>query len=577
MDVTTLMTAVAISKSLPDSAAAEAAASAAAAAESAEEAAASAAQASEIAANIPEDYSELSDDVSNLKSAVTQLDDFLLVPTEVETIDHYYIGNNGIASISSGNTIISDYIDVSEYKTIKIKAWAYWGNRTYAWYNSNKELVSLSDPAPNTSTHTSYENVLAVPSGVKYIVLSGFNMIDNSQSPIVFVPSVIGDLDDLETTAKDNLVEAINEANQNVPNGGVTETKLDSTLRGKIRSFEATNEAVDDFTDQIYVDSQATIEGHYYIGNNGVTGISSGATCVSDYVDVSKCEKIKIRARAYYACRFYAWYDSSKELVSVSDAAPNTSDHTLYEAEITVPSGAAYIVVAGFNNAASEYPKAYLPKLVVNDYKEYVGKKWVCIGDSLTAINTRTNKHYYDYVSEKTGISIVNLGTDGAGYKRKYDENKAFYQRISDVPTDADVVTIFGSGNDGTYVANDLGTVTDTGTETLCGCINTAIDALIARIPTVSLGIVSPTPWVGNPPSNPSCSMAIISDTLKTICANRSIPFLDLYHCSNLRPWTEEGRAACYTKDDGNGVHPDETGHKLIAGRFKVFVESLLC
>lgn len=61
-----------------------------------------------------------------------------------------------------------------------------------------------------------------------------------------------------------------------------------------------------------------------------------------------------------------------------------------------------------------------------------------------------------------------------------------------------------------------------------------------------------------------------------TICKIRSIPFLDLYHRSNLRPWTVEGRAACYSKDDRNGVHPDETGHKIIAPRFKSLIESLL-
>lgn len=55
-----------------------------------------------------------------------------------------------------------------------------------------------------------------------------------------------------------------------------------------------------------------------------------------------------------------------------------------------------------------------------------------------------------------------------------------------------------------------------------------------------------------------------------------TIKALDLYHCSNLRPWTEEGRVACYSKDDGNGVHPDENGHKLIAQRFKAFLDTLI-
>lgn len=208
--------------------------------------------------------------------------------------------------------------------------------------------------------------------------------------------------------------------------------------------------------------------------------------------------------------------------------------------------------------------------------KPWTGKKWVCVGDSLTEVNSRTTKHYFDYVAELTGITTVNMGVSGSGYKRKEDTNQAFYQRVSNIPTDADVVTIFGSGNDLTYIS-DLGTPTDSTTDTLCGCINTTLDVIIQRIPAVSLGIVSPTPWAGNQPTlDDSNTMARYSKALAEICKIRSIPFLDLYHCSNLRPWTAEGRAACYTKDDGNGVHPDETGHKLIAPRFKVFVESLL-
>jgi hypothetical protein len=63
---------------------------------------------------------------------------------------------------------------------------------------------------------------------------------------------------------------------------------------------------------------------------------------------------------------------------------------------------------------------------------------------------------------------------------------------------------------------------------------------------------------------------------LKEICERRSIPFLDLYHCSNLRPWDDDFLPIAYSKDDGGGVHPDEIGHKLIANRFKVFIESIM-
>jgi hypothetical protein len=100
---------------------------------------------------------------------------------------------------------------------------------------------------------------------------------------------------------------------------------------------------------------------------------------------------------------------------------------------------------------------------------------------------------------------------------------------------------------------------------------------LIGLKPTIQLGIVAPTPWEDYPPDlNDSNAMAQYVKALKEICYLRSIPFLDLYHESNLRPWTAEGRAACYSKDEGHGVHPDEEGHKIIAPRFEGFLDSLL-
>lgn len=204
--------------------------------------------------------------------------------------------------------------------------------------------------------------------------------------------------------------------------------------------------------------------------------------------------------------------------------------------------------------------------------KIWDNKTWACLGDSLTEHNERTKLNYHDYISNLTGIKIVNLGKSGTGYKSGGNEY-AFRTRVSSIPLDASVVTIFGSVND---MADTLGEPTDTGTTTVCGCINTTIDAIVTRIPTVSLGIVAPTPTDDYPPSVANNAMELYTAALKEICDLRSIPFLDLYHCSNLRPWTSEGRAACFSKDDGNGTHPNEYGHKLIASRFKGFLDTLV-
>jgi len=203
----------------------------------------------------------------------------------------------------------------------------------------------------------------------------------------------------------------------------------------------------------------------------------------------------------------------------------------------------------------------------------WAGKKWVCIGDSLTEVNTRTTKHYYEYVQDLTGINVVNMGLSGSGYGAKNDIDGAFYQRILNTPTDADVITIFGSFND-TFTEIPLGTSADGGTSTLGGCMNTTLTNLFNIIPLANLGIVSPPPWANRTPSTADAVSYV--ELIEDVCKKWSIPYLDLFHSSQLRPWDSTFRQYAYTRDEGAGTHPDENGHKLLAPRFKGFLDTIL-
>lgn len=228
----------------------------------------------------------------------------------------------------------------------------------------------------------------------------------------------------------------------------------------------------------------------------------------------------------------------------------------------------------------------------IPETREWTGKKWAAVGDSLTYDEyVTTTAYYHDHIAEETGITVVNMGQGGTGYKRTFDtgDGYAFYQRILNVPTDADVITIFGSGNDlsTTYETYGLGEATDTGTDTICGCINTTLDNLFSVYPTANVGIIMPTPWKAFYPSATEADgkayrMTLLCQRLKAICESRSIPYLDLYHGSGLRPWDKAFRDAVYTKDDVEsdgelgGVHLDENGHKIIATKIRAFLNTLL-
>ena len=139
---------------------AEARAAAATATEKAGEAAASAEQAQEILDSIPEDYSQLSEDVSNLN-----LEHINLFNTNTIT-EGQYIANDGSLDTNL-DFFASDFIDVSEYSSITLSY-----THIAHWYDSSKADISAVD-GMNTVDHG--DATVTVPSNAKYIRFSTYN------------------------------------------------------------------------------------------------------------------------------------------------------------------------------------------------------------------------------------------------------------------------------------------------------------------------------------------------------------------------------------------------------------------
>lgn len=352
-------------------------------------------------------------------------------------------------------------------------------------------------------------------------------------------------------------------------------TNLETSIDEALRIDNA------DFIKPKYAPFEITLTASKYIAANGtIADIANSHYKVSQYIDVSNIDAVYVSANGDFSHGVAAFYKDDYIVDSVPLKANSGSTITQFVDELlAVPTTAKYLVIAGVDqayNPSGYYQEGY--KL-----KKWTGLKWAAVGDSLTEINVRTTMHYHDYIAQDTGITVINMGRSGTGYKRQYEDNLAFYQRIANVPADADVVTIFGSGNDQLYYSDtDMGTATDVfdaenpEDNTLGACINHTIDVLYSIIPTVQLGIIAPCPWTNYNPANHNNGMAKYTELLRQICFNRSIPFLDMYHESNLRPWDASFRELAYSKDGGSGTHPDETGHKLMAGRFRVFLDSLL-
>lgn len=299
--------------------------------------------------------------------------------------------------------------------------------------------------------------------------------------------------------------------------------------------------------------------------------------------EVKPGETYRIRCETHYENGLYALCNEAGYPVECLAGTSTDGSIDTVEKTVVIPQGVAQLRVAGMPSFAGA-KGALCQKLV--ERRCHTGGvwshlKWACIGDSLTEENTKTDKHYFDYIQEKTGIQVVNLGQSGLGYAQPITRN-GFDKLATSVPDDCDVVTIFGSGND---AGSELGVLTDNllSSQTVCGALNYIITRITRDHPNVKLGIVSPTPWYGQHPIVDGCWMTEYVEALKAVCELRGIPFLDLYHLSGFQTTNADGtiNTAChdtfFSKDDeGVSTHPNEVGHKHLSSHFYAFLQSLI-
>lgn len=307
-----------------------------------------------------------------------------------------------------------------------------------------------------------------------------------------------------------------------------------------------------------------------FLDSSGVKDVATTYTdwYVTDEIDVTPFTFYYITASARYANHYlYTFYDANGNVLTYESATGSTVA-SINKKLVYSPYNASKLRIATVTGASGASLYSAQEKTIS---QKWTGLKWACMGDSLTAVNDTASAKYHALIADKTGIEVVNLGAGGTGYKKEFNGVSGFVDRTDTIPTDSDVVTIFGSGNDHSYT---IGDPSDTGTDTLCGCINTTIERIFTRIPTCKLGIITPTPWQAYNPSDDTNWMAQYSSAIVQICKNWSIPCLDLYHCSNLRPWVSSFRDVAYSNADG--VHPNNTGHVIFAPRIEAFLETLL-
>lgn len=220
-------------------------------------------------------------------------------------------------------------------------------------------------------------------------------------------------------------------------------------------------------------------------------------------------------------------------------------------------------------------------------FTRFEGKKLLVIGDSITETNFRTAKNYHYYLKKWLKLdSVINEGKSGTGLVKPSGGNLGALNRLNDFTTDCDLILYMGNMNDGTGgtgALTEVGTFEDTEPNTVYGAWRCFIERLIEKYPNKPIIVCLSTPrsqvgdlgvcwgkkgWYEN-----------WLKASKEICENYSIPFLDLYHNSGLRPWNNTNKAeyfSCDQSPDDDGIHPNEKGHLLLAYKIYEFIKQYL-
>ena len=213
-------------------------------------------------------------------------------------------------------------------------------------------------------------------------------------------------------------------------------------------------------------------------------------------------------------------------------------------------------------------------------------KGFTVIGDSWTDPATLgSNPNWVDFCKQifgekyKTELDVINLGSGGTGFMSSNGKLGKYSDR--DIPTTYDTFVILGSFNDA-FLNYEFGDVATSAKGTFFGGMSDITNKIYATKPDAKILFVTPAPWGS---INPKQTANIGSrenaaefaekyvDAMIEFAKYNSIPILDLYHLSNLRPWDETFINQFYHgTSQTDTTHPNSAGHKRIAPQIADFI-----
>lgn len=452
-------------------------------------------------------------------------------------------------SANDGDPVHTDMISVKPDEEYYVCTQNYWDGKAVTFYNQDKVVSSL--PVENDA-QIKYIKI-TIPHNVNGVILNGTRQF----SPRLFK------------------VESYFEIPQPVKS-------IASLIKDQDYNFE-----------KVELTKKAEV-GYWNIdhgGNFTIAPVDKTRAQISyEPIKVEPFEVYRISGCSAWNARLYEIIDAKGHLI---DYCSTVMSNSMTET-VMIPENGSYLEI----NELLLNTQTTLEKAIsIKEKLPLSGKTWTAVGDSWTQIFADQNKSYVDYVAELTGLTAKNSGAGGTGYVAGGPDNwnNQFFKRSIDA--NANLVTVFGSFNDA-YDSNfKFGKQGDTDTNTLWGALKATLDHIYSSNFDAQIGVIAPGPWgainqhldatikmstLGSHSDSEINDMPIIDfaekyvQTLQDFAKLNSLPFLDLYHYSGLRPWDSDFINKYYHgTNDTDTTHPNaDTMKQFIAPKIAKFIES---
>lgn len=334
-----------------------------------------------------------------------------------------------------------------------------------------------------------------------------------------------------------------------------------------------------------------------YVNYEGKYFTNAEAVC-TDYIPAMAGDVFIVSGYAQYNIACVCFYNADK--MFLSSAMYDFAGYTADNEKVVAPDFTGYVRFSSF--FYNSYPlrvKKYemLPlkhaAYRLNEMAKQTqagnvlwGKKYVACGDSFTeGPFSEKNEETWDdslgvyktypwHIASRNSMSLVNEAKSGSTMYNNGATNAFSVTRYTQVPTDADYITLCFGLNETNAT---IGTLEDATNETIMGAWNIVLEYLITNMPYAKIGIIIPDAWIS----------ADLRDAMINVAEYWGIPYLDLSGdpkvplliggkrggamiCSKAR----ELRTAAFAVS-ADDTHPNPKGHAYRSTIIENFMRSL--